>query len=216
MRNTQLVLSLGVLVLTLALGAPLIADEEVRRFEERFFAGNAQKVHLALTIGDLTVEGTQGGNVEVEAVFECSRENLAKCRQRAERVQLVAKVTGPELTVKLKRTPRGRAHGIRARLKVRVPRHLPLELDVRGGGVYVSKMASDLEIDAISGDVDVVFPHRRARKIEVDVGVGSADLYLPESRVEGTGFPRSLTWHGDGNADLNIDVGTGDVTVRLE
>ena len=98
---------------------------------------------------------------------------------------------------------------------VKVGVDVGLGVDV-GGGVWVGGMESHVEIDSLAGDVDLTHRQELIDAIKVDVGAGDADLWLKESRVKGHGFPRTLRWYGSGPARVNIDVGTGDVSVRLE
>ncbi len=164
----------------------------------------------------MTVQGIDSPNVEVETVFECSRENLDKCRARAQRILLQPRIKDGRMNVKLKRTPRGRLHGIKAKMLVRVPQDRILDVNVRGGGVYVAGMRSHVEVDAAAGDVDLLHTQELIGSVKVDVTVGSADLWTGGSRIKGHGFPRTLRWYGSGEATVNVDVGTGDVAVRLE
>ena len=200
-----------------AAGGPVARDPvEVRKIERRAFAGEAEKLHADLSFGGLTVEGADGRDVEVEVTIQCSRQDLEKCRLRAERIRLRPRMKKGTLVVKLKNTPRGRMQGLKARMLLRVPRRLALDINVRGGGVWVGGMESDVEIDSLAGDVDLTHRRDLVAAVKVDVGVGDADLWLADSRVKGHGFPRTLRWYGSGAAQINVDVGTGDVAVRLE
>lgn len=202
-------------LLLLLLAAPALA-EEARKLESEIFPGEAGLVHIDLSFGSLTVEGSDEPNVRAEVVIECGREDLEKCKQRAQRIRIRPRVKKGALVVKLKNTPRGRVQGLKAAMRVWVPRELPLDVNVRGGGVWVGGMKSHVEIDSFSGDVDLTHEHDRVRSVDVDVAFGKADLWIPGGRIQGSGFPRSLNWHGPGEAKLNVDVGTGDVAVRLE
>ena len=148
--------------------------------------------------------------------IECRREDLEKCRRRAERIRLRPRTKKSTLVVKLKNTPRGRVQGLKARIRLKVPRDLALDVNVRGGGVWVGGMESHVEIDSLAGDVALTHRQELVESLKVDVGAGDADLWLADSRVKGHGFPRTLRWYGSGPARINVDVGTGDVAVRLE
>jgi hypothetical protein len=204
------------LLLTLLLAGDAAAQEEVRTSDYRVFAGEAEKLHVDLSFGDLTIEGAEVRDVEVEVVFTCTRQDLEKCRRQADKIRLQPRVYGKTLDVQLQRTSRGRLSGISARMKLKVPRRLAVEVDARAGDVLVSNMDSDVEVDVGAGDVDLGHRQSLVGTVKVDVGVGNADLWLNDSRIEATGFPRSLTWRGSGTAKIEVDVGTGDVAVRLE
>lgn len=190
---------------------------EVRSIERSVLLDEATQLDVSLVIGDAVVEATDGDRIEATMELTCADDaDLADCRQRAERLLLETRRRGSRLIVKLRRTPRGYLHGIDARLVVRAPRRLHLEVDTRSGDVEVRGMAGDLEIDAISGDVSVVYQRSVAGSVKLDTGIGSADLWLGSERIKGSGWPRKVRWQGSGYGQINIDAGHGDIDVRLE
>ncbi len=205
-------------LLLAALSTPVFAQQSaVRSLRQEVALGDVDRVQVKLSIGDLTIEGIDGTNVEIELTLDCSREDPETCKQRAERVRLAPRVKRGELRVRLKNTPRARLRGIQARMAVRIPRHVPLEVDVTNGDLHVSGMRSHINVNSGGGDVDVTADRAGAGEVNVDVGLGGADLWLGEERIKGTGWPRALNWKGTGAAHIEIDVvGVGDVSVRLE
>lgn len=198
------------------LGSGWAQAEVVHTLEQSFYPDGADTLELDLSIGDITIEGTDGRDVEVHVTLECGREKLDRCTERARALYLRPRIRREILKVDLEGTARRRLQGISAHMKVRVPRHMALELDLRGGAVAISGMQSHLEVDSGAGDIDIVTTRQQVRSVKIDVGVGSADLWLPEGHIEGRGFPRSVTWNGSGRSEIEVDVGTGDVAVRLE
>ncbi len=189
---------------------------EVHKIEETIHPGTATTLHADITFGSIAIEGTDGRDVEVEVSIKCTREDIEECRARAHQILLRPRVKKHKLTVKLKYTPRTRVRGLKADMRLRVPRNLVLDVNVRSGGVRVEDMTSHVEVDTVAGDVEVRYPFRRAGRVNVDVGFGSVDLFLPEGQVEGSGFPKRLDWTGSGPAIIEIDVGTGDAAIHLE
>jgi hypothetical protein len=210
-------LSLAVLLFAaLLFTAPLAAqDIEVSTTSQAFLLGDAQKIHLELVVGSLTVQGTDSGTVETELKLLCSRSDLEKCRRRAHRVHVAPRIDKNVFELRLKNTPRGKATGISAELLVRVPHGVPVEIDARGGDVSVSDLRSDLEIDGVAGTINVHFTQRLVRNVKIDVGAGRADLWVDDAHIEGSGFPRGVNWTGSGDYDIEIDLGAGDVDVTL-
>lgn len=205
------------LIVVLALVSPPADAEEVRRLEQTYFVGDATWLELDQTLGSVRVEGVEDSrSVEVEMIVTCTVDDIERCREKAERLRLAPRVSGDVLAVRLKNTPRGRLFGLDAEMVVRAPRNMALEIDLGGGDVFVEKMISHLEIDSGGGDVDVVFPQDRVKQVKIDVGLGNAELWLRDSKVEGRGFPRSIDWTGSGVAEIEIDLGGGDARVRLE
>ena len=196
---------------------PLHAQVEVRTLQQELVLGEARKIHVNLSFGDITIEGTDSGNVEVEMALDCNRTDTETCRVRAERVQLAPRMSGDELKIRLKRTPRARLKGIKARMKIRMPRQTSLEVDLKSGSVYITGLESHININSGAGDIDILGRRDRTASVDVDSGFGKADLWLGDGKVEGSGWPRSLDWRGSGEAQINVDVvGSGDVSIRLE
>jgi hypothetical protein len=215
-RQTLCALS-GAALLALTLAPSAAAQVEVLKIEKTLYPGDATRLHADLTFGGLAIEGTDGRDVEVEVLVECTREDVEKCRAHAHEVLLRPRVKKDKLVVKLKYTPRTSVKGLKVTMRLRVPRNLVLDVNVRSGGVRVAGMTSNVEIDTVSGDVDLTYPYDRAGSVNVDLGFGHAELFLPDGgRVEGSGFPKRIDWKGSGPAFLEIDVGTGDATIHLQ
>jgi hypothetical protein len=189
---------------------------QVRTIHRSIFPGDAAMVKLDLSLGDIEIEGTDGRNIEVEILIFCHRENLAVCTTRAQRIYVAPRSKRGNLNINLKRTPKNRAQGVSARMRVKVPRHLSLEVDVTGGNVEISGMEGSMEVDGLSSNVDIVHRRHQIGQVKLNVGVGKADLWLGEGRIEGRGFPRSVRWSGSGTSEIEVDLGTGDIAVRLE
>lgn len=210
-------MALAFVVCTL-MASSAAADGETysRTLQQEVFAGEVHSLELDLGIGDITIEGTNGRNVEVTVELTCGREDDAKCRRRADRLSIKPRRKKGLLLIRLKGASRGKAGGISANMHVKVPRRLALEVDVLDGDVTISKMRSHIEVDVGAGDVDLNGRKQDVAQFKGAVGVGKVDLWLDEGRIEGSGFPRSVSWHGDGAAEWEVDIGTGDVSARLE
>jgi len=204
------------LLLTFLTGTAFAAEVEIKTFQQPYLLGTAHLVNVDMSFGEIRVEGYDGPQVEVEFRLTCKREDLEKCRRRAERLQLVPRVKKEKLVIHLRKTPRGRIQGIRALLLLRVPRNVPLDVDLRSGQVFVSGMRANVEIDVAFGDADLVAKHGDVGDVDVDVVAGKAELWLGDGHLKGSGWPRSIKWRGPGESRINVDVGTGKARVRLE
>lgn len=204
------------LLLTFLGAAASAAEVEIKTFQQPYLLGEAHLVNVDMSFGEIRVEGSDGSEVEVEFRLFCKREDLEKCRRRAERLRLVPRVKGQKLVVRLRKTPRGKIQGIRALLLLRVPRNVPIDVDLRSGQVFVNGMRSDVEIDVAFGDADLVAKHGLVGDVDVDVVAGRAELWLGDGHLKGSGWPRSIKWRGPGESRINVDVGTGKARVRLE
>lgn len=190
---------------------------EVRRLERSFFAGNIEKFEIDVTLASLSVVGiADGRDAEVEVILSCRRRNDAKCQKRAQRIRLAPRLKGSKIAMRLKGTSRAQAGGIEAHMKVRLPERLALEIDMAGGDVVVQNMLNNVEIDSAGGNIEFFGSQDRIAYFKVDVGFGNGDLWLRDSKIEASGWPRSIDWKGNGQAKVEIDLGGGTIKARLD
>ncbi len=216
MRNS---LPLLAFLISAALGSAPAAHAsgvEVRTLSQEVHAGDVGKVEVDFSIGDLRVEGTTGSEVEVEVKLFCKRNNVEKCKARAQRLYMVPRRRGSRLDLLLKRTSAARAQGISADILVKMPKHLEFEADLNGGDVVIEGIENGIQINGVAGDVDISHRRHLVGKVAIDVGIGKVDLWLGDGRIEGTGFPRSLKWTGTGAAPIDVNLGNGKVNLRLD
>jgi hypothetical protein len=88
------------------------------------------------------------------------------------------------------------------------------------GSLDVEGMRGEVSLDLGVGQVEVTMPAASVGSVRLDAGVGETSLRLPEGRVDER---RSLLiggeirWdEGKGGSDVWVDVGVGEVNVRLE
>lgn len=199
------------------LAAAAAAQDQVRKVQQTYFAGDLRRVEVDLAIASLRIEGTEGNNVEVELTLDCTRQSATKCAQRAAEIQIHPRQTQDKLRVDLRNTPTGRLGGIHAVMVVKMPKKLDLEVDFTGGDVTVIGLLGNIEIDTGTGAVDVTYPQDLAGKVKVALGAGSGELLLRDgTKVGASGWPRSINWQGAGPATIEVDGGASYVTVRMQ
>ena len=198
------------------LTAPAWAGVEIYSDENHYLVGDARKIEVNLGFGEIQIEGTDSSQIGIEFRLTCSREDLDKCRRRGERIRLVPRMRKGKFVIGLRHTPQGKVQGLKAHVKLAVPRDVPLDVDMVGGDVFVTRMRSDVNIAGGGGDVDVVAAHDGTGNVNVKVVAGKAELWMGEGHMRGAGFPRSIRWRGPGRSRIKIDLGTGDARVRLE
>ncbi len=207
----------SILVTLLVLvAAPARAQVEIHSDQHAYVLGDARQVKVALAFGEVQIEGTDGAEVEVDFRLTCSRKNLDKCRQRGQKIRIVPRLRKGRFVIKMAHTRKGKIQGLKGHVKIKVPRSVPLDVDLTSGDVFVTHMLADVVIAGVNGDVDVVTEQDSAGKVSVMVVAGKAELWLGEGHMKGAGFPRSIKWQGPGSSRINIDLGTGDARVRLE
>ena len=81
------------------------------------------------------------------------------------------------------------------------------------------EVATDLRIDAGSGDLTLDLAELNLTALEVDTGSGSSQLFLPSGEMDvvfdaGSGSTE-MTVAGDGRYDINYEAGSGGLTVYV-
>lgn len=193
------------------------ADEVVRSLDRQVSAADASRIHLEFPVGQLQVEAGSGREVEIHVELKCDTFRKSRCIEAAKKIEVVA-TTGNRLHVELKGWPKSGDRGMEAIYRVSVPRDLPLTAELGVGEMRISGLESDLSADLGVGEISVVMPESSVSKVDVDTGVGDANLFAEGRRQEGSGFvSKSLSWNkGHGKAVVEVDCGVGEAEVRLE
>jgi hypothetical protein len=178
----------------------------------------SQGLYLDLPTGEVVIEGGLGDQVSAELVVECGYFS-SRCRDQAETLSLVGRNYDGRLMLRVEGIPEGVSRRPKMTLRLKVPRERAIDIDLAVGGVDIYGMGGDLAIDVGVGDVDVQIAERDVRSILLGVGVGGADLTPSLDNVASAGFlflGQEVEWRqGLGQADVMVDVGVGEVDVRL-
>ncbi len=202
----------------LVLALPAAAGGPVRTLAERWPTGEVARVELEFPVGEVVVTAHDGRDLVVRVELECERGKSRSCQEAAQAVRLHGSASESRLRVQLRNWPKVGARGLHANARVQVPRALPLSCDLGVGELRVEGMEGDLTLDLGVGEVQVVMAESAVRVVNLDVGVGEADLSTPRGRQKGSGWiAKELHWKkGPGEATVKIDCGVGEIRVALE
>lgn len=208
----HLLLPFCLLALPLAAGA-----QPIRTLHDEMPLGNAPAFQLKSEFGELSVEGWDEPFAQVDLVVECKSGDSEACRRAAEAIALSWTRSREQLQLRTRGSSRLSSRHLTIKTRVKAPANLPLELDLVGGTVTVSGMRHNVEADLGSGNLEMRLPKSAVRSVNLKVGAGSVELYVDGGRIDGSGLLRGLNWsQGEGRATVEVDMGTGNATVRLE
>lgn len=210
--------------LALLLGAALLgslpaaADEVVRTLDRQLSAAEASSIHLDFPVGEVQVDAGTGRQVQVQVNLECDSKRQARCLEAAKAIEIVSSTSGGRLHVELKGWPKAGTRGLEAHYVVTVPRDLPLKAELGVGEMRIAGLENDLNADLGVGEVSVKMSESTVASVNVDTGVGEANLFAQGHHWESSGLiSRELKWHeGRGKAAINVDCGVGEAEVRLD
>ncbi len=215
MRNTLAWL----MVVPLAASAA-VAEVRSRELTGSFAVGADQTVRLELSVGEFRVEGVAGDKIEAEVRIECRWGGDEECERLLEKVRLVERGSARRRTIEIVSDSSWRKTKLEIEGTFRVPRGLPLEVDMGVGELDIEGLQRDVNVDLGVGEAEIRMDAKRVGTVSLDVGVGEAELIGAGARVEGR---RSLLvgsevhWsEGEGQARVRGDVGVGEITVWLQ
>lgn len=190
---------------------------DVRTLSADVAAAGAQRVAVEAPVGEFRVEGTAASTVAVEVAVRCEEPVKTACRQKAERIELVAGADGDDVVVALRGWPKGGSDGLSLSLRVTMPRDLPLTGEFGVGELDVRGLEAGVRLELGVGEMSLELPAASVRRAELEVGVGEASLHVGGRRIEGKGFiGREVDWaNGRGRHAVDAEVGVGEIEVRL-
>lgn len=213
MKRTGLILAAALLWV-----APVGADEIVRAFKQQIPVSTAEKVHLDFPVGEVEVEGWAESRVDLDVQIKCNRPT-PRCQEAAKALRLVYDNSGERLKVEIKNWPKvSGGRGMNVVAHVRVPRDLALTADLGVGELEISGVHGNLSADLGVGEVSVTLPRESIGSVNLDTGVGEANLVVDGRRYQSSGLvAKEVRWtKGTGRAGVTVDCGVGEINVRLE
>lgn len=214
MKKTAWFLAAAALLCTLPARAD--DDEVVRRFVKQFPADNVERVLVDVPVGEVTIEGWDGRQVELEVRLECDERGGA-CEDLSKRVKVVYSRDDEDLTLRLKEWPKSRNKGLEAHVRVRVPRTLAVKADLGVGQLNIEALESSVDADLGVGELNITLPAAAVGSVSADTGIGEANLTASGRHYESAGLvAREIRWNkGTGKSRVEADCGVGEIDIRL-
>ena len=201
--------------ITLGLAASAHSDE-VRSFEREFDAGGFQTLQLDIPLGEVRIDGSSDDRIEVEVIVECEWRKK-KCTERADKIDLVSHEWGDKIALEIDGLNKWRFIGMSLDVRVTAPAGMRLELDMGVGEVEIAHFENDLTVDLGVGELTIKMNQADVYSVDLDTGLGEASLRYEGGELEASGlFSNELRWNeGDGHAVVRVELGIGEIDVRL-
>jgi hypothetical protein len=197
---------------------PAFAGKEpVRNFSKQIPAGAVRSVDLDVPVGEVVVDAWDGADVQLDVRLEC-RHGSASCRDAAQRVRLVYSTDDDKLHIEIKDWPKLSGKGLEAHVRMQMPRHLPLDVDLGVGEIGVAGLENDVKANVGVGELNLTLPASAVGMVHADAGIGEANLIAGGRHYESSGLiAKELRWNkGTGTATIAADCGVGEINVRLQ
>lgn len=219
MKKTKTVALLAAAWLAIGL-APEAEAKEIKTERTSLSARGLDSVDVEHPVGKVRITGTSGDQVRIEMRVHCGRWFSGSCAERGERLELETDVVGDTLLVRIDKMPNS-VKSLAVDLDIDLPRHLDVSVEHGVGGVRISGMAGDIEVELGVGDVRIDGRVRDFERVSAEVGVGDADFRAAGHRAghsEGFLFlANTVEWDdGPGESEIEVEIGVGDATIRLD
>jgi len=210
------------IVLTLAAAAALLgtlpvqAKETVRHFTKEIPTDGVNLVDLDFSAGQVNVDARDGQGVLLDVDLQC-RSGNASCREAAQQVRLVFSTDGGKLRIETKGWPKVFQHGLEVRIRVQMPRNLPLAADLGAGEMEIAGLENNVKANLGAGQLTLSLSAAAVASVRANTGVGEANLEAGGRHYNSAGLiVRTLHWdEGTGTATISADCGVGEVDVRV-
>ena len=191
--------------------------DRVRNLNANLLTGGVRTVEVEAPVGEFRIEPGPAGEVSAQVEVHCDRPVEPRCRRKAEDITLEGRDDGDRISIDVDGWPKGGNHGLSLKVLVTMPRDLDLDAEFGVGEVVVRGLEGGITLELGVGEVSVEMPAPAARRVDLEVGVGEAILYVGGRRIEGKGFlGKEVGWsHGEGRSAVNVDCGVGEIEVRL-
>ena len=207
-----------VLIAALLLGALSPARaEDLGTLEGGWPARDIDEIRVEFPVGTLIIESSDEPDIRAQLGVRCKHDGR-RCFERSKDLRLVTQVAGRTRHLKLEGMPKFGNHGLEVTLRVAVPKALGVEAEMGVGDCRIEGIVRDLHVELGVGDVNVALRERDVRSVRLTVGVGDAKLHHGnQAQVVSGLLGRKVRWEeGTGGARVSIELGVGDVDVRLD
>jgi len=231
MRRIVTALSIAVAWATIGIGADL------RTLSETFDATGVEELSIEAGVGRLDVAAGSDDEISIQIALKPRRggffSSMKRSQEEVDAAEITSEIIGGKLYVEVSSDSGDRR--FEERWSVRMPARLALEAelgvgDVRidgvEGGVEIDVGVGDVEVEVSRGDVSIELGVGDAdiwglvtsyRSVEASGGVGGADIRVRGEDISESGFVgHRSSWTGDGESEIDVEVGVGDATIRLE
>ena len=177
-------------------------------------ASDLSEFRIDAGVGVLDVEPSEDNELHIEVELEGNRKGFFSHRKRdVTDLDIKTSVRNGTLYVELNDDD---YDDLEVHWRVSLPSLERTYLDLSVGQINAVVGATELEVELGVGEANVTVPEMYVGDVEVDVGVGSAKLKGAENTKSDRAIvSEEVVGNGLGDRKLKVDVGVGEANVRL-
>lgn len=198
--------------LVLALSATTAVADDVKVLEKTIDAKSFTKLVLDVPVGEIDVKVAEGTEISLVVELEADKNWLGRSSDISD-ASINVREDGSTLKLKVDLED---DDDVKQSWTVKMPAEMAVALNLGVGSVEVDDLTSDINVDLGVGDVDIKVDTSLYASIELDAGVGDTSIKGGKGRYqqERVLVTSSSELNGSGKAELEANVGVGDIEVR--
>jgi hypothetical protein len=200
--------------IVLASGAAFATDKDNSHYVLREYTiplDDIDEIELHASVGSVEILPHDANEVRLVLEIEGQRSGWLRRRHDVSNIELEHDVRGHRLVL------RQTEEDTKTEWTVRMPAVARTTLNLGVGEIDADLGATKLLVKLGVGDADVTLPAASTGEVDIDVGVGNANLRGANS-VDGKRaiVSETVRGHGNGALDARVKVGVGDASVWLK
>jgi len=206
------------LLAALQVGASVPARaQDLGTIEGKWSAQGVEDLRVHFPVGELIFEASDTSEIRADLSVRC-RHGGGGCIERSRKLRLVTHVAGKTRYLELDGMPKFGSHGLEVTLTIAVPKALAVDAEMGVGDFRAEGIAGDLRVELGVGEVTVLAKQAGVKSVNLTVGIGDATLsHGGSSQVVSGLLGRKVRWSdGLGAAHVSVELGVGDIAVRLD
>jgi hypothetical protein len=191
--------------------------QDLGTLQGKWTAQDIEEVRVHFPVGELVFEPSDAPEIRAELGVIC-RHGGQSCVERSKRLRLVTHVAGKTRHIELEGMPKFGSHGLEVTLTIAVPKTVAVDAEMGVGNLRAEGIVGDMRLELGVGDVTVLAKQSDVKSVNLTVGIGDATLRHGGSAQEVSGLlGRKVRWsEGAGGARVSVELGVGDIAVRLD
>lgn len=185
------------------------ADEQVTR-RHTFELDDIDTVVFSNSVGRFEIIPTDNQEMRITLDIEASERGFFRRSVDIDDMDIKVKERGDTLYLSFDEKDAS------AEWLVEMPAVARTSVEMGVGEVRLEIGATELDVELGVGEIDVYAPENAVGRIDLDAGIGDADVRGGEViRRDSAFISESIRAEGKGSNRMNVEVGVGDISVRL-
>lgn len=201
---------LSITVITLLILSPTSYGASTKNISSEFSADDFESIRLEVSVGELDIEVWDGDEIALDIELMAERSWWSLRRRNIDDVELEVREFGDELSLSIEEKNIGQSW------VVKIPAKLAIEVEMGVGEIRINDLSNTLILELGVGEVKV-------NTADIDFGHITASVGVGDSSIRGFGSGRDNErsfvsaesyYEGEGEFDIEIELGVGDISIR--